>query len=263
MGSSYSMSTDPMAELASCALNGKIENIKNFIENGFDVDISLNVPISTIYHCGYNCEDNKHLNLLFCAVYADQYEICEYLIKKGANVNIYSYPPINYNLLMTIITKDKTKVINTKLCQLLIDNGCDINYTNSLKMTVLLYSIINGHSRDVVEFWLKNGSNVNVINMNSLTPLHIASLLGYYDICVLLVEYGADVLETDFLKKRASYYWSSQHWPYNRNNGSNDGYTFLRQKEKEREELNQCFKRLQVHVEEIHIEEDINDDMEW
>jgi ankyrin repeat protein len=239
------------------AYHGYIEIIKTVLEHGWDI----------------NKKNYRNYTILCSAVEGEQYELCEYLIKNGADVNVMiqnKYKTDKENLLMKIIAEqryyrqDEGKV-NIKLLQLLIDSGCDVNFTNNFyKDTVLLYSVYynlnnyEGFNRhifintnkienryEVVECLLKNGANVNIKNKYGSSPLHMASSNEYYYICKLLVEYGADVLSEDNDGHRASYYSNftdrvlHEHFAI---------YNFLKQKEAERELLNQSFKR--AHIDE-------------
>ena len=88
---------------------------------------------------------------------------------------------------------------------------------------------------------IKLGANVN--NYYNISLLHNAALLHTSDICVLLVDNGADVLCKDICGNRASDYCHIDTRLHH----------YLKQKETEREILNQSFKR--AHIEDDDEEE--------
>ena len=92
---------------------------------------------------------------------------------------------------------------------------------------------------------IKLGANVN--NYYNIPLLHNAALLHTSDICVLLIENGADVLCKDVCGNRASDYCHIDTRLHH----------YLKQKETEREMLNQSFKRAQIED-----EDDSDDDEE-
>ena len=184
------------------------------------------------------------------AINADQYEICEFLLENGADVNITVNSPYNDNLLFMMLKKPKGWNYN-KIFELLIKNGCNIEHKNTNKSTLLMYA---ASCKDYVscEILLKYGANVNEQNELGFTVLHMLcnftspyraidkGIYSLYKFCVLFVEYGADVLLKDIYGKIPSEYCNH----YSGNNGFMI-HEYLKQREHERELLNQNFKRAQ------------------
>ena len=201
---------------------------------------------------------------LFQAIVNNEAEQCERLIKLGANVNLIldrdkadiceKYSGENYIMYECI----KRPSSNIKILQLLIEHGCDIefSYTNNYYKTATpLYFAVLYKNYEICKLLIENGANVNarptfwnsyrdsrVINCSD-SMLHVAASYDLYDICVLFVENGADVLYTAENRRRASDYCSEKI------------YNYLKQKEEEREMLNATFKRAQI-------EDDSDDDGE-
>ena len=155
---------------------------------------------------------------------------CERLIALGADVHIVLDSQDN---LLTMITKKPKTKFNVRILQLLINAVCDIEYKFTY-MTPLVWAVIN-NNLEACECLLQHGANVNTKMMLGFTPLFIASTNDYmYDLCVLLVDYGADVFVESERGNRASEICHTLNTKI---------CEFLKQKEKEREMLNMCFKR--------------------
>lgn len=207
-------------------------------------------------------EENNNFDKTYSlieAIRGEQYELCEYLLKNGADVN-RTIGLDSDNLLMRLI-KDPPicGIINIKLCELLIEYGCNVNHTNFYDGdTPLFYSVHFFEDNEeyglpienryeVAEMLLKHGATINIKRTDGMTPLHLASYNELYDICVLFVENGADVLVVDSEGKRAS------ECALNVNLYDTDEmfkiHNYLKQCELEREQLNHSFKRALVDIE--------------
>lgn len=76
----------------------------------------------------------------------------------------------------------------------LLNNGCDINSTDSSGYTALHYAARNNHI-DIVRFLISNGACVNcTTRAGGETPLHRAAYMGNLEIIQLLVSNGGSVL---------------------------------------------------------------------
>lgn len=75
----------------------------------------------------------------------------------------------------------------------LLANGADINATNRRNgITPLYAAVLSGH-KDVVEFLVAKGADVNAKSNDGYTSLHAAAADGYKDVVALLIAKGADV----------------------------------------------------------------------
>ena len=77
-------------------------------------------------------------------------------------------------------------------------------YTKDKFGRPLLYiAARNGHYK-VCEILLENGADINVCDENGLTPLHAASYYGHEDIIKLLISYGADISKKNYFGETPS-----------------------------------------------------------
>jgi ankyrin repeat protein len=145
------------------------------------------------------------------------------------------------------------KKFNKSIFKILIDHNREYIsklkfYTHTNDLPPIYYSIV-GNNYEACKMLIENGANINIKNKLNHSLLHSAVNYKASEICELLVENGADILAENDLGLRPSEYCCDILDQYSQ---SYRIYNYLKQKEKEQEELNQCFKR-------AHIEEDTED----
>jgi len=101
----------------------------------------------------------------------------------------------------------------TKVLEIWINRGVDVNKQNHVKSTALISSSCGGLI-DCVEFLIKSGANVNHQNSYGYTALHWACDKGHIQIIKLLLNAGADA------NIKNKYGDIPRHWAirYNRKN---------------------------------------------
>ncbi|MCE5316168.1 MAG: ankyrin repeat domain-containing protein [Parachlamydia sp.] len=82
---------------------------------------------------------------------------------------------------------------NLDAIRILIEAGADVHKPNQYGQTALFYA---GESQ-TSEVLIQNGSDVNTVDRDNGTPLHIAARRGYYDAFDALVTHGADINQVD------------------------------------------------------------------
>ena len=81
-----------------------------------------------------------------------------------------------------------------EIAQILIAKGADVNATNKAGITPLMCTMMGqGDCKEVAEILIANGANINAKDSAGRTPLHIAILNGQPDMVMLLLAKGADV----------------------------------------------------------------------
>lgn len=73
-----------------------------------------------------------------------------------------------------------------------ISKGTNVNIKNNVSCTPLHYAAEYGHLV-VTELLIASSADVNAQTMNYLTPLHMAARRGHYNVVDLLIEKGADI----------------------------------------------------------------------
>ncbi len=84
------------------------------------------------------------------------------------------------------------QVGNTDLARLLVENGAEVEATDSDGLAPLHLAAVKGEKL-LVELLLTSGADVDVRNAHGYTPLHLAVEGGFTEVAELLISYGADV----------------------------------------------------------------------
>ena len=80
--------------------------------------------------------------------------------------------------------------------KVLIQNGADVNAVDKNKLTALHIAAKKGHV-DVAKVLIQNGADVNAVDKNKFTALHFAAENGHVDVAKVLIQNGADVNAVD------------------------------------------------------------------
>jgi len=143
-----------------------------------------------------NAKDLSQLTLLTCAIFGQRAAVAEFLISKGADINMKGAEG------MTALHRAIQR--STDIAGMLLDKGADITITDDYGCTALFYAPWGGNSKDIVEIMLSKGANVNersgVIPLygeskcgEGWTPLHMACWYGYKAVVEALIANGADI----------------------------------------------------------------------
>lgn len=124
------------------------------------------------------------------AVANDQYEIVKYMV-----LSFDCTKSINKNTKRNALHFAALKG-NTKIIELLLQNGFDVNSTDSDGDTPLFFSITCPFPDSVI-LLLKKGANPNIQNKDGITPLHLAIKKSNVLAMKYLMEAGADPNKPD------------------------------------------------------------------
>jgi ankyrin repeat protein len=80
---------------------------------------------------------------------------------------------------------------HTACCNLLLEEGADIEQRNVMGEAPLIRAAHNGHLK-TVKFLVEKGADVNAVDMGDNSALHWAAMRGHVEIVKYLLEQGAD-----------------------------------------------------------------------
>jgi ankyrin repeat protein len=124
------------------------------------------------------------VTLLFIATQHGHKELVEFLIKNGAEVNKVQSHRID--LLSTAVDYGHIEVVKILL-----------KYNPDADISALLSMVAGYGAKELIEFLIKNGADVNKNYQNIRTPLYAAAESGHAEIVDLLLKYGAYVDKDD------------------------------------------------------------------
>jgi len=145
---------------------------------------------------------NVHVNnddALVWASFYGYYKIVKLLIKYGANIRAIDDNALKY----------ASRYGNYKIVKLLIKNGANIHADHDKA----LKNAVEEGNYDIINLLIKNGANIYVINDITLSICYRRcndrskhkSLFDYYNIIMLLIEHGANMLLT-MMNEYKNYY---------------------------------------------------------
>lgn len=191
-----------------------LKGIDSLLAHGVDIDVSLEGSGSTV--------------LLIACSLKDHVDVVEFLIKKGANVNIIperdgrtalmwaaGNSKKSVELLLAHGAKTRIKAVDgmtaliqsvygvisgqvtTEVCDILIEKGEDINtQLTGIGYTALMFAAKKG-KLELVNYLISKGAMVNLRAGNGRTALMFAARHGYKNVVEALLSNGADVTEMD------------------------------------------------------------------
>ncbi|XP_076749304.1 uncharacterized protein LOC143422502 isoform X1 [Xylocopa sonorina] len=168
----------PEHHVINACTMGQLEIVNDYFE-------SRNV--NEFFHSGWTA-------LLYAASSA-QINIIEYLISKGADVNIHKD---GYTSLMALCNSTRgTTEQRIKCLKLLITAEADADASNKQRQTALMYACIS-QEPDFVSELLKYVRNINACDNRRQTALMYATIANKPEIVKILMENAADITMTDY-----------------------------------------------------------------
>jgi len=138
--------------------------------------------------------------------------LCQ-LIKQHDNKNIINIIAQNPEFINKTDSDGNTLLIlscqydNLELTKILIKKKADIHHRNNEGRDALLTAARTHGCVDLCKFLLENGANPNTADkLNAETPLFISAWFDNLNLCLLLISYGANLMQEVSLGSVLEYY---------------------------------------------------------
>jgi hypothetical protein len=148
----------------------------------------------------YSLKYRSSMTPLLAAIFANNYDIVELLINKGANVNDegkYGVTPLLAAVNTSINEKEKGEEnyrVSYNIVQLLIDRGAEVSQLNKDGANPIEIAIA-GSNIEIIDLLFNAGVKINDKNGSGNTPLHLAVYGNNPGIVNFLILKGADINE--------------------------------------------------------------------
>ena len=183
-----------IVSIASCSSESKVaqkeakkdkkeiefeEKIRQLIENKEDLNKQDKVGLTMLmWACIYNYVDSVSL-----------------LLANGANPNLKAKDGSTalHNTISTGVVKQEKKERQQEILKLLIEKGAEVNIRDKIVGKTPLHKAARYGRVDLCQILVDNGADVNARTTAGTTPLHWAAEEGYYKVVQFLLENGANV----------------------------------------------------------------------
>ncbi len=149
--------------------------------------------------CSVNLTDSQQRTALHMACAEGLTQIVQILLEEGARVKMqdkWGRTPLHTTLMGALgISHNQGSIEKfVDVVQLLVQQGCDVNAADHQGATPLFLTVAAGDKcTPIALFLLAKGADPNKPGRHKLTPLKLASLKGYLDMCKLLLYENCDV----------------------------------------------------------------------
>ncbi|MAP86232.1 hypothetical protein CMK16_02470 [Candidatus Poribacteria bacterium] len=210
-------------DIWTAAVSGDIEAVKQQLAKGVDVNAKNKDGASALHAAAIvgqyevaelliqkgadvNFRSNDGGTALHAAAFLGQYEVAELLIQKGADVNFRSndgttamnalktdWGTVQFiaQLLQIQVDREKVETGRTKVAKLLSQQGANTNFSGPVGSDI--WAATGAGDIEAVKQHLAKGMDVDAKNKDGATALHVAAILGQYEVAELLIQKGANV----------------------------------------------------------------------
>jgi hypothetical protein len=197
----FTLSVTAAEPIVEAAKKGNFQSVKDILET----DPSK-----------IDATDEDGYTALHWAYMRAHWDIADYLIEKGADLNVVGGDggtQINW-----AVHHDNVDAVKT-----LIDSGAKLNIRNQWGMTELHTAIWRGNIH-VVEYLLDHGSDPNIKTNEGWTAMHYAYRSGHDDIIALLKKRGVSMTEKDDMGRTPQYLYFKKPNPVEMSEAELDEY---------------------------------------
>ena len=176
---------------------GNLPALKVLIEAS---DIRLDIP------------DNNQDTPLHEACLEGDPEVVETLLKKMREKGIpLLLPNDERQMPLHIACKEGLDDVVKVILKYGFDQRQELVKAQDNEFNMPLHLACEGGNKEVVHLLLMNGSDIEAVKEEDVTPLHIAARLGFTDIAKILVEAKRDIVEVSDMSQQTPLHCASQY----------------------------------------------------
>ena len=152
------------------ARNQAFEKIQYLLEYGADVNSRNDNGQTPLFLATITCcSEGKDIQL----------RVCEFLIRQGADINLgdeFGNTPLHFTIVSDFTEYGRPfGPPNYELCSHFLTRGAEVNKANDHCMETALHWVCKyGYSTRICDILLKHGADINKRNRNGETPLHLS-----------------------------------------------------------------------------------------
>jgi serine/threonine-protein phosphatase 6 regulatory ankyrin repeat subunit B len=166
-------------------MGGDFKVVKYFVDHGADVNAKdhqyKQSPLTKVINeFGRDSEKNAR--------------IVHYLVQNGADVNEDQYTQkLPYHPRPSHLCNLLRFYPDLYLVKLFIEKGADVRFKDQVEGGVLTYALQGNASKEVIEYLIKQGADINVKDIQGCQAIHNLSRASHVEILKLLLDLGADI----------------------------------------------------------------------
>ena len=188
------------SEFCEACRKGNLKKVKQFVEEGYDVNKEHSWGTASMYVAGlgrfdvmtylinygadFTKKDGRGRTALHYASESGYLKVVELLLDEGAEIDVKDK---NHRTSLMLAAENG----HSDVSEHLINHGADISKKGGHSRKALHYASKSGHLK-VVELLLNKGAEIDVKDKNHRTPLMLAVENGHNDVSMYLINHGAD-----------------------------------------------------------------------
>lgn len=174
--------------LLAAVKSKSLTTVKAIVEEGADLNVNglieESIKQNSLEIAKYLVEKKVKVSEddIIAAIEQRKFQFIEVLLADSASENFKN------DIFIKVVQSGEIETINTML-----QKGCDFKQVTQNDIEIGLFSALKVGKADSVEFFLKNGANINTVFSERFTPLSHAAYNAHEKLCEFLIKNGADV----------------------------------------------------------------------
>ena len=176
---------------------------KNLSSENFQSIHETFESLETLEAAVRECSSQSNINgLLLNSMLCGSASQVQYLIDKGADVNIEMMPSLRRSIIFTPVSTNRLDIL-----KVIVESGANVNHADKDGMTPLIIASQQGYEM-IVDYLIAKGAKVNTEDYSGSTSLMLASQHGRGNVVKKLIDSGANINQQAKSNGRSALYCS-------------------------------------------------------